>query len=148
MAKFLPYDAKLFIVGVNPTLLVDNEDRVFGALVGQPAEPTWGIRCMELYRLMEQDGERVASLPHRNHFHRRGKYPTMGTLLLLLVTNTFIACFIIGTGVTFAPGDKRAHNLHLTKEEERLIYRISENRWKIKSDIRKFAECKSYSSAL
>ncbi|KAF7761322.1 hypothetical protein Agabi119p4_10731 [Agaricus bisporus var. burnettii] len=108
--------------GVSPTLLTDSDGRVFGALVGRPVDPGWLTCCSELYHLMLEDKERMGKLPAKNHSHRRGNYT------------------VVGTGITFAPGDKHAHNLYLTKKEKEFIYRTSGRRWKIKNDMRKFAE--------
>lgn len=77
---------------------------------------------MQLYELMLKDSEQAAALPKKNHCYRRGNYTA------------------VGAGITFAPGDRMARNFSLEESEKASIYRTSERRWKIKSDIRGFLE--------
>lgn len=94
-------------IGFSPVLLVDTEERVFAMLVGQPDDPSWGLRCMKLHDLMMEDQQSVGKLPQKNHIHRRGKYST------------------IGTGVTYSPGNREPHNLSLKPKEKEVIYQVS-----------------------
>lgn len=45
----------------------------------------------------------------------------------------------IHAGITFAPGDHRAHLLRLTNRESKLVYG-NDRKWKLKSDLRNFAQ--------
>lgn len=85
---------------------------------------------MKLFDIMAEDRQKVEKLPRKNHSHRRGNYST------------------IGAGVTFCPGNTEAHNLHLEAGKKKIIYRVSDQRWKIKMDIRKFAESKSLNALI
>src|SRR5262249_48735959 len=89
--------------GINPTLLVDTQDRVFVTLVGQPDHPSWCQRCERLFELMLQDAPQFAALPKKKTDHHRGAYPSLDT------------------GVTFARGDPKAHNLCLGAKEKALL---------------------------
>lgn len=94
---------------------------MFGALVGRPTDPGWTEQYTELYDIMLAEQEAGAKRRSGKGFHRRGSYMT------------------IHAGITYAPGNKKAHYLHLTKRESKSLYG-DPRKWKIKSDLRKFAE--------
>ncbi|KAJ3552345.1 hypothetical protein NP233_g12904 [Leucocoprinus birnbaumii] len=106
--------------GINPILLVDTEGTIFGALAGQPKDPGWSKRCMRLFDIMAEDADAAAKLPKKNTQHRRGFYPA------------------IDTGVTFAPGDSKAHNLRLERKEAALVE--NKEALEIERSIQKFVE--------
>jgi hypothetical protein len=81
---------------------------------------------MELYELMLMNQKKDSKLPKRNCNHQHSNYTA------------------VGTGVTFAPGDKAAHNFCLTKREEDLIHKTSGQQPKLLNDIKKFVESKFY----
>ncbi|KAF7776713.1 hypothetical protein Agabi119p4_5106 [Agaricus bisporus var. burnettii] len=106
--------------GINPTLLVDENERVFGALVGQPVGPGWEKCCTELYEIMLAEQEAGAKHRPAKSSHRRGDYVA------------------IHAGITHALGLQQARYLHLTKRESKLVYGNS-RKWKLKNNLKKFA---------